>query len=182
MSYLARSMKTITRAFLPLTFLNRSYPILQYEMSCGSATNISKRWFKSDLHTDNLYPGSKVSDRFKVVDPTSLVKSSATFSGVIPVKELDIRYSGSSAPGGQNVNKSATKVEARFNLESASWLSAETKDVLKEKWEGQLTKDGYFVVKSERTRSQLLNQVYSLNKIMYVITFYINFRRGITRN
>ena len=81
------------------------------------------------------------------------------FSGVIPVKEIDLTYSGSSSPGGQNVNKSATKVEARFKLDSASWLNAETKDILKEKWKGQLTKEGYFVVKSERTRSQQLNQV-----------------------
>ena len=78
---------------------------------------------------------------------------------MIPIKELDIKYSRGSAPGGQNVNKSATKVEARFKLDTATWLSSETKVVLREKWAGQLTKDGYFVVKSDRTRSQLLNQV-----------------------
>ena len=50
-------------------------------------------------------------------------------------------------------------LEARFKLDSASWLNTETKDILKDKWKGQLTKEGYFVVKSERTRSQQLNQV-----------------------
>ena len=61
--------------------------------------------------------------------------------------------------GGQNVNKSSTKVEAKFNLDNATWLNKDTKAILREKWKGQLTKDGFFVVKSERTRSQLLNQV-----------------------
>ena len=120
---------------------------------------ISNRKFKSEIHTDNLYPGSTIEDRFATVDLQKLSNKSSLFSGVIPIKEIDLTYSGSSSPGGQNVNKSSTKVEARFKLDSATWLNAETKDILKEKWKGQLTKEGYFVVKSERTRSQQLNQV-----------------------
>ena len=37
-----------------------------------------------------------------------------SFSGYIPVKDLKITYSASSGPGGQNVNKVATKVDLRF--------------------------------------------------------------------
>jgi protein subunit release factor B len=35
------------------------------------------------------------------------------FSGYIPVKELKLTYSTSSGPGGQNVNRVATKVDLR---------------------------------------------------------------------
>ena len=136
-------------------------PVLQYYQFPSindKAFKLQKRFFKSEIHTDNLYPGSKVTDKFSVIQPPS-PSNLPSFNGVIPVKELEITYTGSSAPGGQNVNKSSTKVEARFNLENATWLNKDTKDILREKWKGQLTKDGFFVVKSERTRSQLLNQV-----------------------
>jgi len=130
---------------------------------------ISNRKFKSEIHTDNLYPGSTIEDRFATVDLQKLSNKSSLFSGVIPIKEIDLTYSGSSSPGGQNVNKSSTKVEARFKLDSATWLNTETKDILKEKWKGQLTKEGYFVVKSERTRSQQLNQADVFAKLRHAI-------------
>ena len=138
-----------------ITALNQSYQVLSVY---NEAYNLSKRSFKSEIHTDNLYPGSKVSDKFAVPQYPSTPDIPA-FNGVIPIKELELTYTKSSAPGGQNVNKVATKVEARFKLEKATWLNNDTKTILEEKWKNQLTKDGYFVVTSERTRSQQLNQV-----------------------
>lgn len=153
------SFRCITR--LPKCTTESFAPVLQYyQLSSINYTtfNHQKRFFKSEIHTDHLYPGSKVTDKFTVIQPPS-PSNLPSFNGVIPVKELEITYTGSSAPGGQNVNKSSTKVEARFNLDNATWLNKDTKAILREKWKGQLTKDGFFVVKSERTRSQLLNQV-----------------------
>lgn len=37
--------------------------------------------------------------------------------------KLKITYSRSSGPGGQNVNKLDTKVDLRFHLNSAEWIS-----------------------------------------------------------
>ncbi len=48
--------------------------------------------------------------------------------------------------GGQNVQKVATKVELRFHLDSATWLTEEIKEKFRQKH--SLTKDGYFIVKS----------------------------------
>jgi hypothetical protein len=42
----------------------------------------------------------------------------SVFSGYIPVKDLKLTYSTSSGPGGQNVNRVATKVDLR----SATYL------------------------------------------------------------
>lgn len=36
---------------------------------------------------------------------------------------LQIKYSKSSGPGGQNVNKVDTKVDLRFHIDSAGWIS-----------------------------------------------------------
>lgn len=52
------------------------------------------------------------------------------FTGYIPVEELDITYSTSSGPGGQNVNKVNTKVDLRFKVESAQWLNDEIRQKL----------------------------------------------------
>ena len=81
------------------------------------------------------------------------------------LQELSITYSGSSGPGGQNVNKTSTKVDIRFHMESATWLTSEVKAVLSEKMASDLTKDGWIVVKSDRTRSQSLNQADALEKL-----------------
>merc|ERR1712223_2126942 len=117
--------------------INQSYQVLSVY---NEAYNLSKRSFKSEIHTDNLYPGSKVSDKFDVPQyPSS--SDIPSFNGVIPIKELELTYTKSSAPGGQNVNKVATKVEARFKLKKATWLNNDTKTILEEKWKNQLTKD-----------------------------------------
>ena len=134
MSLSLRSLTYITRALSSVTSVSNSarssLQCFQFVLFHGRSTHISKRNFKSEIHTDNLYPGSKANDRFTSVEPLSLINSASSyFSGIVPVKELDITYSGSSAPGGQNVNKSNTKVEARFKLDTARWLSDETKEI-----------------------------------------------------
>ena len=59
----------------------------------------------------------------------------------------------SSGAGGQHVNKNETKVDIRFHLDSANWLSEEVKAKVKEKMPHELTKDGLIVVKSDRDPS-----------------------------
>ncbi|PVD38678.1 hypothetical protein C0Q70_01298 [Pomacea canaliculata] len=107
--------------------------------------------------------------------------SSVDFAGYIPVNELDISYARSSGPGGQNVNKVNTKVEVRFHLQSASWLSQEIKDKLKEMESNKITKDGYLVVSSERTRIQLLNQADCMDKLRTMIFRAAIRPRGLTQ-
>ena len=133
---------------------------------------------------ETLYPGSA---GYKAGPPPQI--KPLFFSGYIPIKvreskfiatsqieadalvlpsapqELSITYSGSSGPGGQNVNKTSTKVDLRFHLESATWLTPEVKSVLADKMGSDLTKDGWIVVKSDRTRSQSLNQADALEKL-----------------
>merc|ERR1712059_148627 len=115
--------------------------------------------YRSKLSLDNVY------SRENKTSSTPPVSKANEFSGFIPINELKITYSCSSGPGGQNVNKVSTKVDLRFHLESATWLSEEVKGVLKDKFQRELTKDGWLIVKSDRTRSQLLNQADALEKL-----------------
>jgi len=62
----------------------------------------------------------------QVLDPK------AKFSGYIPLDKIKIKYSSSSGPGGQNVNCVNTKVDLRFQVDSATWLSEEIRTKLVE--------------------------------------------------
>ena len=103
-----------------------------------------------------------------------------------PSQELKITFSSSSGPGGQNVNKLATKVDLRYNLVSQSlsgsafyfrfhignsnWLSPEEKEIVQEKLSNYITKDGFMVVKSDKTRSQTSNQEDAVRKLSDLIS------------
>ena len=50
-----------------------------------------------------------------------------TRSVVLPVSEVELRFSRSSGPGGQHANTSETRVEAILDVESSSALSAAQK-------------------------------------------------------
>lgn len=63
---------------------------------------------------------------FQVPDPK------AKFSGYIPLDKIQVTYSASSGPGGQNVNCVNTKVDLRFQVNSATWLSEEIRTKLLE--------------------------------------------------
>jgi len=43
------------------------------------------------------------------------------------VEQLVLTYSRSTGPGGQHVNTTNTKVDLRFNVKEASWLTEEQK-------------------------------------------------------
>ena len=87
----------------------------------------------------------------------------------IPVNELKITYSSSSGPGGQNVNKLATKVDVRLHLDTSEWLSDQEKIILKEKLSNMITKDGWILVKSEKTRSQSANESDAIERLSNII-------------
>jgi ribosome-associated protein len=50
-----------------------------------------------------------------------------TRSVVLPVSEIELRFSRSSGPGGQHAQKSETRVEARFDVEASSALTGAQK-------------------------------------------------------
>jgi len=72
----------------------------------------------------------------------------------IPREKLQVSFSRSSGPGGQNVNKVATRVEVRFELAGADWISPATRARLATLNPRRLNRDGEFIVVSSRFRSQ----------------------------
>ncbi|CAK9803845.1 Peptidyl-tRNA hydrolase ICT1, mitochondrial [Anthophora plagiata] len=122
--------------------------------------------YKSAQSLDKLYPKSNL----KLFTPTFVPEDpNAKFNGYLPLKKLEITYSRSTGPGGQHVNRTNTKVDVRFHVKSATWLSEEIKDKLLEQNESKITKGGYLTIKSELTRSQQLNLADALEKLRTII-------------
>ena len=91
------------------------------------------------------------------------------FSGFIPVDRLDIRYSRSSGPGGQHVNKTNSKVEIRFNVAKADWLPDWIRERLSLRESSRMTSDGFLLVTSDKTKKQILNQADCIDKLRRMI-------------
>ena len=75
----------------------------------------------------------------------------------IPGDAIQFRASRSGGPGGQNVNKVASKVELRIDLARIEGLSEGALARLRHAQRNRLDADGLWIVVSERSRDQRFN-------------------------
>ena len=87
---------------------------------------------------------------------------------VIPSRELKWRFSRSSGPGGQKVNKTNTRVEIIFNIEESKVLNDYQKKVLTKKLKNKLVNNCICQAVQEE-RNQLLNRQIAIIRISSVI-------------
>ena len=92
---------------------------------------------------------------------------------VIPLEEIKWRFSRSSGPGGQNVNKIESKVEIIFNLEDSKALNTYQKEILKVKLKNRLVNNNLCLVVQEH-RNQLSNRKLALTKFSSTIKDALN--------
>lgn len=76
---------------------------------------------------------------------------------VIPASDLTWKAVRSGGPGGQNVNKVASKVDLRFDLPGTDALDASVKARLRRIARNRLDAEGRIVVTSQVTRDQARN-------------------------
>ena len=92
---------------------------------------------------------------------------------VIPSNEIKWRFSRSSGPGGQNVNKIESRVEIIFNLEDSKVLNDYQKEILKRNLKNKLVNNSLRLAVQEH-RNQLLNRQLALIKFSSIIKDGLN--------
>jgi ribosome-associated protein len=76
----------------------------------------------------------------------------------IPESEVHFRFSRSGGPGGQNVNKTETRVELLFDLGNTPQLTADQRQLAQERLATYLTADGILRLVVSETRNQVQNR------------------------
>ena len=87
----------------------------------------------------------------------------------IPMSEFDYEYMRSSGPGGQNVNKTSTKVRLRWKVVESPSLDAGLLERIQANYRSRITGDGEFLVTSQRTRDRESNRADCLEKLAEMI-------------
>ena len=83
--------------------------------------------------------------------------------------ELSEQFIRASGPGGQNVNKTSSAVELRFEAERSPSLSEPVKKRLKKVAGAKWTKEGAIVLKCDETRHQVRNREIVLKRLKEMI-------------
>ena len=87
---------------------------------------------------------------------------------VIPSRELKWRFSRSSGPGGQKVNKTDSRVEIIFNIEESKVLNDYQKIVIMKKLKNKLVNNSICIAVQDQ-RNQLLNRQLAIVRISSLI-------------
>ncbi|XP_071813618.1 large ribosomal subunit protein mL62-like [Apostichopus japonicus] len=157
-----------------------SRPVVSAHLSRTHQLRALYSSYESQYSLNKLYPGSdqdvtKPLDKpskelfLRLQDDIEEVSETEKFSGFIPIDKLNVKFSKSGGPGGQNVNKVESKVDLRFHLESAEWLPASIRAQIQEKKQTNINAKGELVITSQKTRSQMRNVQDCLQKLRDII-------------
>ncbi|MBD2682873.1 MULTISPECIES: alternative ribosome rescue aminoacyl-tRNA hydrolase ArfB [Nostoc] len=95
---------------------------------------------------------------------------------IIPDSELEISAIRSQGAGGQNVNKVATAIHLRFNIEASS-LPAFYKEQLLKLNDRRINQEGVIVIKAQEHRSQEQNREEALERLKELIKSAVVLKR-----
>ena len=83
--------------------------------------------------------------------------------------QLEFKFSRSSGPGGQNVNKVNRKAEAILNLNTTTLFSEEELELILKKLSNRIPSERILSVMNEESRSQLKNKKLAAEKMFLLL-------------
>lgn len=87
----------------------------------------------------------------------------------IPESELRFRFSRSSGPGGQHVNRSATQVELLFDVAHSPSLTDEQRARISEALGSRIDREGVLHITASSSRSQLQNREQAIRRLQSLV-------------
>lgn len=88
---------------------------------------------------------------------------------IIPESELQFRFSTGGGPGGQHVNKTATRVTLLFDVANSPSLSEETRVRLLDRLASRLDRRGMLHIDVQDSRSQWQNRTIAVARFQRVL-------------
>ena len=96
---------------------------------------------------------------------------------VVPEAELRVRASRAGGPGGQHVNKAATRIEVVWDVATSPSLSDDQRTRLLERLQSRLDRRGRLRVVAEEFRSQARNRGAAIERLRALVTDALRVRR-----
>lgn len=85
---------------------------------------------------------------------------------VIEPHELFFTYSHSGGPGGQNVNKVATRATLWFAVDASRGLTESQKAIVRQRLPTRISKEGLLHISSQKHRSQTMNKEAAIERFV----------------
>lgn len=89
------------------------------------------------------------------------------------IKEFGFKATRSSGPGGQHVNKTASKIELSFNIKNSEGLTNSEKERLLLKLDSRISSEGTLTLQCSETRSQFRNKAIVIERAIELIKLNI---------
>ncbi len=85
------------------------------------------------------------------------------------LSEIRISATKSSGPGGQHVNKVATKVVLQFDIQASNGLNEDEKQLILSKLHNKVNQKGILILTDEHSRSQYKNKEKLIKKFLELL-------------